>query len=436
MELAIASLEASTISVEKQTRLLEAQKRTIEDIIRRNKSHKDESSTQSKRVNSSTHEKAQLVFAQTRLTESLRSHVEASTKQTSSVISSILSAVKRTLEKDDRLLEGLEKILPRLSGADTDLSRLSEVDQLCQALVALTSEDIRLQIEAAYSNAARTPTAQVNGTHSSDGGHHDQKEALQAELNELCREIDSLSTMAVDTQYRGPITKALQMARDETRVERMSWSEYVMSVLKYLTTRMDAMDDHFEHAHAHNAAIKTISAALEATITAANNPKPSSGVAKGSPAKRLDQKGLKPLKLVQANLSENQDPVVQLLRGLDVRISNSGDSVELERKLYATVEEQRKKLASFEAASERSLADQIAMSLSNADTNVQALLGAVHAQSPFGTARLMDKSIQHAIDGLEESTTALGDEMRATDIEQISRRLKERRQVLMQKWEA
>lgn len=433
LEIAINSLQASTASIEKQCRLMEAQKRAIADIVQRNASRRDLTDPKTQRSGKSTHEKASLEFEQAELSASLRNQLSVANKQVDSMIENMPSTVDKALEKDDRLLDGLEKMLPGLLAANDSLSNADEVNQLCEALTVHLSADIRSQIDATYKKSIQSNQVYINGNH--DKGDvqdtQSQREALQSELDELCREIDGLSSMAVENQFRTPISRALQTAREDVEAERALWSDYVAAALHYLIARLDALANQYEHLHAHGGALKSVSAALEAVIATTVDRKPTSGTPLNSPSKQ-SQKGLKPLRLVQANLSENQDPVVQVLRQLDISISDRDSPSRFAENLASGVKEQRHKLLSFSATTERALADQIAQSLAKVETDGRALAGAAFGQSEFATVTTLSRLVQEAIDDLEEKTQTTGAEMRGLDMNETAEVLRQKQRNVLE----
>lgn len=376
--------------------------------------------------------------------------LDAAGKQVDSSSDGIHPLAERLLEKDDRLLDGLEKILPRLalSSTETD-SDSTEVERLCQALVVLSTQDIHARMDAAYRSASLNHTANANGTHRRRPSSHSssskqsletQRESLRVELDELCREIEGLATMAVETQYRAPITRALRSASSNDAARKLEWIEYLHAVLTYLTSRLSATEDLSRDLRAKSSALHSVSAAFQRLQRAASadprnessssyqrNQPSASGT---SPSKSL-QKGLKPLRLVQANLSESHDPVSQLLRSLDVRVpapeASVGDSVEnsLTTNLESEVRTKNSKLRDQDAATERAILDKIATSLAKVDGDARELVRACLAHSVYGSVKVEDEGVREGIDGLEAKTEDLSDQMRALDAAGIGRAIVE-----------
>ena len=431
-ESAIGLLEASTASIERQCRLLEAQRQALQDIRARNASNKPNEDVKSHRNDKLTRERAKLDFEIDELISSLRGRLSASVKQGPGASGSIQSNVERALEKDDRLLDGLEKIIPHSRSQRDGSANSEEVERLCQALTVQSGAEIRSQIEAVYFAGSKVNAAQSNASHA-DGVAADmqqQRELLQAELDELCREIDGLSTMAVDSRYRHPISRALETAKANSEMERATWSEYFSATIQYLAARLDTINDHFRDTEAHTSALKTTSITLECLLSVKADPKQESHVGTQSPTKQL-QRGLKPLRLVQANLSDTHDPTSQLLRCLDIHLADAKKSAKLSERLTAAMNEKSENLSALFSASEQGVSDQVAGSIGKADGDVHALLAALHAQSKISTVNMIDEGIQSGIDNLEQQTQKQSDEMRELDMDEIVKMIRVKQQALL-----
>lgn len=372
-------------------------------------------------------ERSQLEYQSNELADTLQAKFRSSIKPSESSSNSIQPNVERVLEKDDRLLDGLEKVLPHLSTGNEDSTDTEETERLCQALKLLTNADIRARMDAAYLDGAHVRASHVNGVHGKASREAQQLASLNAELDELCREIDGLSTMAVENQYRSPIMDAKGAAKANAEVGRASWAEYLNSAIQYSTSRMEHLLDQLEDQQAHTSATKAMSAALEEVLAASADKQGDPQRATRSPTKSK-QKGLKPLRLVQANLSDAQDPASQLLRQLDVRISGKLDETTLSK---ASAERVRK-LQVLQQNTERGVSDHIAQSLAGADADVQQLLAAVFAHSQYGTIHLESEGVRDGVAGLEAQTQDLSDRMRHLDLDAIVKASQAKQRALLE----
>jgi hypothetical protein len=432
-EAAISSLEASTASIEKQCKLLEAQKKALQEIQARNATSQTDS-IRAQRSSKSTRERAEAEFEASELASSLQSRIDQSVKQSESATDGVHSTVERLLEKDDRLLDGLQKILPQLSDSTAEPGSVNEVDSLCKALIAYSSAEINARIDAAFSFATQPnghqPNGHTNGTRT-PSTTSSQGESLRAELEELCREIDGLSTMAVDSQYRNPISKALVAAESDSEDDKAQWMSYMRDILQYLIRRLQNLEDETLQLRSQNSALQTVSAALNSVLAMPVERKPSFQALAQSPSK-ASQKGLKPLRLVQANLSESQDPAAQLLRHLDVRVADSRDSVQLAESLAIAVKDKHEKLTALSKKTEVAIIDKVSGSIAPADANSQALRSGVCTYSPYASINLVSSHITDGIDSLEQKTQSISDDMRKLDLDRMSSLVREKQKDILE----
>jgi hypothetical protein len=182
------------------------------------------------------------------------------------------------------------------------------------------------------------------------------------------------------------------------------------------------LNEQFQHVHAHRAALATISQTLDKTLAA---PSPKSEDAPPVTTKAAQaQRGLKPLRLVQANLPEAPDASAQLLRHLDLRQPDSSDTAKLSQILQNAKVDRQDKLAAFASSTEESLTKLLGESLNKADVDAKDLLGAVFAHSQHGERRLVDQDVQRELDVLEGRTQTVGEQMRRLDIEGMTREVR------------
>lgn len=420
-EAAIKSLEASTAAIEKQCAVLEVQKQALADLKARQGSNTAASSSQDERQKKLAREKAQLEFEVSELASSLSLGLQASSKQADTAVAALPQSVDRVFEKDDRLLDGLQKLLPKLAESDTDQVVAADVDRLCTALAALSAREIRMRMNAVYQAHAASATSVANG----DTPKQAKKQiaSLRAELDELSNEIDGLATMAVDGQYRLPITRELRSAGGDADSDRARWSEYLVATLGYLTTRLTALEEHFQHLCAHQGALRHVGAALDSAMAKPDRKREEVQAALRSPATPT-ARGLKPLRLVQANLAEPQDPVTQVLRSFDIKVTDTSDTIKLATTLQQALAEKQSRTAELGRRTERNISDQLVETIGKADKHVLDLLGAVYAHTQYGSVQLMDPELKAVLDELEEKTSGLGDEMRMLDVDGIGRIVK------------
>lgn len=387
-EHAISSLESSTAAIDAQCQIMEAQKRALLDFKARNKTSDDRAARfdSLKPQHKLARDKAQLDLEIGQISSALHERLRSSMAQAENASTSLPSKVERLLEKDDRLLDGLQKIVPRLQGNESDSQGLAQVEKLCHAFTVLEAKAIRTRIDATYKR--NLPDSIPNGHAPTNDQEH---QAVRAELAELSGEIDGLLNLVAENYYRAPITKRLGSARTESHGEAARWSEYLGSTLHYLVLRLESLNEHFQHLHAHRAALAAVSQTLDKTLAA---PSTRAQDAPQTPTSKFAQaqKGLKPLRLVQANLPEVPDASAQLLRHLDIRQPDTADVAKLSQNLHNVKLERHDKLTTFAANTDESLTKLLGESLNRADADARDLLSAVFAHSQYGERRLVDES--------------------------------------------
>lgn len=146
-EHAITSLESSTAAIDAQCQLMEAQKRALLDFKAKNVSSSENPDKQQHKL---ARDRAQLDLELNELSGSLHEKLRTSMTQAETASTSLPSKVERLLEKDDRILDGLQKILPKIAGSENETITQKQIDDLCNAFTQLEGEAIRAKVDATY----------------------------------------------------------------------------------------------------------------------------------------------------------------------------------------------------------------------------------------------------------------------------------------------
>lgn len=441
LEAAIDSLEASTAAIDRQCQIMEQQKVALQKLKSQN-THSDSSFlAQEKRLQKYTREKAQLDLEIDELSATTKDRLRTYMKQTDATTGSLEASLNRLLEKDDRLIDGLQKLLPKLADTALDRDETQEVEQLCATLTDLSVSSIRSRLDSTYRQTLLEYTRRQKSTSTTlTDQQTKQRETLRAELEELGGEIEGLVTIVIDNQYRKSLKSGLTSARSEGHAQKAKWAEYTVTALVYLKDRLDAISGHVQHLHAHRAALRSISRTLEEAIAVTEQARPGA-VNNNTPSTPTNRdrtnaaKGLKPLRLVQANISETQDPVISFLHEHNIRVGGGGESAaaaadpsKLTPLLDAAISNQTATLDALQKSTEETMTTSILQSLAKSDADLHALLSAVYASSPYGEVKLIDTQTQVALEELEHQTQCIGDEMRELDIEGIARAVKRKQE--------
>ena len=101
-------------------------------------------------------DKAQLDLELGEMSNALHERLRSSITQAETSSTSLPSKIERLLEKDDRLLDGLQKIVPKLQDQDGNSEDLDQVEKLCHAFTILEGRAIRAQISDTYQRNPRS----------------------------------------------------------------------------------------------------------------------------------------------------------------------------------------------------------------------------------------------------------------------------------------
>jgi uncharacterized protein YoxC len=438
IEAALSSLEASTAAIEKQCRALEVQKSFLKKLATDDRTTPLDSddSPRAQQQKKFAKDQAQASLEADELSQALNSKLQSVSKQVETASGRASSHVERILEKDDRLLGGLQKLVPRLASTAEPDDAVEEVENLCSTLATFTVREIHARLDAAYKSTIAKYSGLSNG--SLEGSLSEQqlkqRDTLQAELDELGGEIEGLVTIAIDNHYRKPLRQSMLAAHAENQNQKSQWGEYTVMSLQYLAARLEILDEHIQQVQGHSAALQTLTDALREITKSARRDTESAGGGANGNGNGMDKataKGLKPLRLVQANLSESSDPTFQLLRQLDVRVMDMTSASTITEILSPALDERREKLALLSRTTEESLSEIITRSIAKGDGHVHDLLKAVYAPTKYRSVKLVDEEIDAAMDRLEEQTQVTGDEMRVLDFEGIVGDVKGRQEVLI-----
>ncbi|EME79661.1 uncharacterized protein MYCFIDRAFT_81145 [Pseudocercospora fijiensis CIRAD86] len=425
LETAMECLEESTAALERQGEMLGKQKIALRKLQSQSSKARAGSHGSDTQHTKFAHEKAQLDFNIDDLSSATTDLLRASMKQIESSTGGIPSNVDRLLEKDDRLLDGLQKLLPKLSDSASDIDEADEVEQLCSTLSLLSIQEIQTRLDRVYKDSMvdfsrkRAPPKDFTDQQAK------QRETLRAELHELAGEIDGLVGIVVDHQYRKSLKRGLMSARADRNMQKAKWSEYTVAALLYLISRLDAIGEHILRLNAHESTLRAISSTLDEAL-ASEQAKAGARAPTSPMPNKVELKGLKPLRLVQANISETQDPAVTFLKEHDIRAPGTVGVEKLTPLLAIHSREQKEKLARLASSTETGIADAIAQSIAKSHADLQELQSAVMAHTTHGTVKLVDSNVQAHMGELERDIQRLGDEMRVLDIDAIAKMTREK----------
>jgi hypothetical protein len=235
-ESAINSLETSTAAIEKQTAILEAQRDALRTLQYINREPTSTISEDGEKRSSQLRTKAQLDLETSELTESIQQRVNVTRRHAESSLDLLKTSSHRQMDKDDRLLDGLQKVMFKLAPLESSEKRLPDFNALSHALVKLESKIIRDRTNTTYIETLNSLSNEADDIeHKSSAQAAQEAYTLAEELESLITEVDSVLDMTISRRYRAPIVSALKLSDAEAQLERQSWLEYVRTSLGSLT---------------------------------------------------------------------------------------------------------------------------------------------------------------------------------------------------------
>lgn len=231
-ESAIASLESSTAAIERQCATMEAQREALQALQNQNGTSSSLARVQNQQRQSRARAKTQKDLEIDELAETVRYRAVTVERQIEASLALLKSSTKRQLDKDDRLLDGLQKLMSKVEPIESNEARMLEVEQLSRALVTLQSKIVKDRTNKVYLTAleAARSADEADGTgalQSEDDQENEHTIALTEELDSLIAEIDSVLEMVIDNQHRRPILEALKRSDSEALREQKQWQDYV-----------------------------------------------------------------------------------------------------------------------------------------------------------------------------------------------------------------
>jgi len=227
-ESAINSLETSTAAIEKQTAKLEAQRDALRKLQQLNREPTSSISNNDEKQATQARTKAQLDLEASELTEGIQQRVSVTKRHAGSSLNLLKTSSKRQLDKDDRLLDGLQKVMFKLAPLESSEKRLPDFKSLSRALVKLESKIIKDRTNTTYLEVLDGLADETDGFENQNNAQAAQEAyALAEELESLITEVDSVLDMTISRRYRAPIVNALKLSDAQAQLEQQSWLEYV-----------------------------------------------------------------------------------------------------------------------------------------------------------------------------------------------------------------
>ena len=192
----------------------------------------------------------------------------------------------------------------------------------------------------------------------------------------------------------------------------------VVRTLDELAQKTEDLASCTQDALAYTSAITQVSDALARTLPPPTNP-----------ASRFDRKtsarGPSPIKATNPILHRQgaKDPALEILGYYGIRIpTESGTDPEaVSQALRSAVLERQSRLRDLSKSTELSIAAQVAESINTAEEELQNLMGALNAYSPYSTVHLADSKVKQRLEHLDHDIEELGDGIKRLDVDRLAK---------------
>ncbi|KAI5205175.1 hypothetical protein E4T39_03277 [Aureobasidium subglaciale] len=417
-EAAINSLEASTAAIEKQIGMLEVQRGALAKLQTLNREPDSIVSDDDEKRSNQARIKAQLDLETTELTDEIQQRVSVTRRHAESSLNMLKTSSQRQLDKDDRLLDGLQKVMFKIAPLQSSEKQFPDFNTISRALVKLESRIIKDRTNNTYLETLDSLANETDGfEHQSNAQAAQEAYALAEELESLITEVDSILEMTISRRYRAPIVNALKLCDAQAQLEQQSWLEYAVRTLDELAHKTEDLAACTQDALAYTSAISHVSDALVETL-----PPPT------QLPSRLDRKqsvrNHPPRKVADPILHRQgiKDPALEILgyHGIRIPTESGTDSDAVSHALELAVLERQSRLRDLQRSTEHSVSAHVAESINLADGELQNLIGALYAHSTYNTVHLADSRAKGRLEHLDHEIESLGDGIKRLDVNRLA----------------
>ncbi|EDN10970.1 predicted protein [Histoplasma mississippiense (nom. inval.)] len=401
---AIGSLKASTAAVEHQTETLKLQCKELKSQIRNgNQSRQRETKAWAQWKNKHALEKQQIDVAVEDLTHDFETTLSSMKSLLTTEAHTLLPQLVGKLKDDNQSLQSLEKMVSiiQIDTADKELS--ARATELTAKLSRYLVEEVHSRLDRVYIEYLQSNAPGI------DEGDEEALATLQEEINSLYSEIEILSEMTTQQEYKVPILRALESSGAE-----------VFDIILDLTQSTERITEKLNNRQSHQTALNY----LATKYNCEKESKQSEGQAGKAmtPQKRLSRLSYMPStpkdtdrkSSLSLPLDHGSKALEQLLRRLGV---STIDLVESGLTREASMAFDEKKQHMLETLQNLlSTADSpLSLYLGTADQAAQLLHSALYADSSFEIA-MVDGTQDGKLGALERQIEVLRKGINGLDV--------------------
>ncbi len=140
--------------------------------------------------------------------------------------SALKSYLSERLGSDDQILSRLPGLVSQIVTESEVSEDEKSIEQWCKAIISFRTAEIKARVDTTYLRSLSKYT--TNGTsEASEAQSKEHKAALQAEMEELHSEINSVAEMVVEHEIRKPMNEMKDRRDRDVTQARNSWLKYV-----------------------------------------------------------------------------------------------------------------------------------------------------------------------------------------------------------------
>lgn len=411
---AIDSLQSSTEAIEKQCRVLEAQRDALMALKALDKPNMTVEHMRNERRRDEHQEKSRLDIAVRKsvdkffytaclhnfqvedVSTSISEQLADTQREIETEKSELKTYLTERLASDDKILTALPGIVSKIA-TEPEISEDEKfIDQWCNAIISFRTAEIKARVDAIYLNSL-TNRSPDNLPDASEDELRSRKAELQAEMETLHSEIASVAEMVVEHELRKPMNDIKERKERERVQARGAWLKYVLSTLDFMSKRLDTVTAHTSNVHEFQQVLERINSAAQQRISDLNTESL-------TPSRRRTTSSLKsafpPVKLRPTKSLDLPKAVQDALRYAGISF-NQNNIEALSESLLKTQLEREKKLGEHYASAASSTQDTLAERFGKADGDLKPIVDALYSHTPFSTINLLDSEREDQLKEME-----------------------------------
>ncbi|KAJ5485403.1 hypothetical protein N7539_005391 [Penicillium diatomitis] len=429
IRLAIASLEATTAEIEKQTETLSFQHEILQKQLRQSEESdqaRDRDLARLKKKHEA--ERQRVVISADDLAQELENEFRIMTERTAIENKRILALLSSRLKQDDKTLADLEDFILGIRSDGNDAESLKRTGQLSELLAKYSAEQIHYRLDRLYLEGIMAEESSPTTV----GG---DVAALEEELAALYPEIEILAEMSTKHEFRDPILRAIQHEHSRLRTASVQQLEQALDVLIDMTRSQECLTEQLHERESSCELLQQL-ANLYHTVVGQTLTTPAPSARRDSLRRRSIPAGVltAPRSSETSSLIALKDPALEnLLRRVGLSPESIARSHAEHGEAWAQdLHEKRVELNDTLQALSMAGDAPLITGLGSADKAYHLLFSALHRESKYAIS-LRDSSQEKALSDLDSELGQLQKAVKMLDLNVLHQR-DQRRDRFMDKW--